>query len=211
MPSAGLAASTAARMLSRSRVKCLAVLDFDRADAGDALEALRAGKLRHPFAKLGKRRDIEVRLWRPGRPFLREAGEPVVHIGRVADLAGLAIADDVDADLGLPLDDIEHRLPDCPVEFRGVVGGPAFARLEQPHHRLGARQAADMGGENPLLAGFHVCSLLRLNLMADPPLARMQQRVDRDRKQKQQQRQREDIDDVVAFRRPDQGVADAGR
>ena len=147
----------------------------------------------------------------PGVALFREAGEPVVHIGRIADLAGLAIADDVDANLGLPLDDIEHRLPDCPVEFRGVVGGPAFARIEQPHHRLGARQAADMGGENPLIAGFHVCSLLRLNLMADPPLARMQQRVDRDRKQKQQKRQREDIDDVVAFGRPDQGIADAGR
>ena len=91
-------------------LKAGAVAQGDRADAGHALEAPRAGQQRHLAPQLGKRRDIEMRLRRLGRALLGKAAQPVLHIGGIADLAGLAVADDVDAEVDLPLHDVGDGL-----------------------------------------------------------------------------------------------------
>ena len=111
--------------------QCVAILHLDRADADDALETLCPRQLRHLFAKVGKRRHVEVGLGRSRSSFVGKAGKPIVHVRRVADLAGFAIADDVDAGIDLPLDDIRYRLPNGPVETGLVVCGVGLARFEQ--------------------------------------------------------------------------------
>ena len=55
-----------------------------------------------------------------------ESREPVLYIRRVADLAHLAVAYDVDADLDLSAHDVVDGRADRIVENRGVV---AFALL----------------------------------------------------------------------------------
>ena len=64
------------------------------ADATGALERLFAQHASHGFAELRVRREIEMRR---ARMVPREAGKPVFDISGVADLARLAVADDVDA------------------------------------------------------------------------------------------------------------------
>ena len=132
-----------------------------------------------------------------------------MHIGGVTDLAGLAVADDVDAGIDLPLDDVQHGLADATIELSGVDRPAVFTLFEQMQHRVGARQAADMGRQNPLLARFHRYRPAGLCIVPHPPLGDVQQRVDRNGKQKQQQGQRENVDDVMNLGGADQRKADA--
>src|SRR5262245_47976282 len=91
----------------------LAVLDRYRCDAGEALELLHALQQRHLLAELWIVDEIERDL-----PVLMaaETGQPLVDIGCVADLAELAVADDIDAELTLLLDRICNCLADYTLE-----------------------------------------------------------------------------------------------
>jgi hypothetical protein len=130
----------------------LSITDGDRTHASHALEPPRPRELRHRPAEFGKRRQIGVRFRPFSAAFIREARQTVVHIGGVTDLAGLAIADDVDADIDLPPDDVQHSLPNAPIERCGVKSLPALALFEQAQHRVAPRQAADMRCQNSMLA-----------------------------------------------------------
>jgi hypothetical protein len=124
-----------------------------------------------------------------------------VHIGGVTDFAGLAVADDVDADIDLPLDDVLHGLPDATIELCGIDTPAVLTFFEQMQHRVAPRQAADMGRQNPVLAGFHRDRPAGLCIVSHPPLGKVQECVDGNGKQEQQQGQRENIDDAVKLGR----------
>jgi len=69
-----------------------------------------------------------------------EAVEAIVDVGEpVATLGVFAFIDDIDADLALTRDHVGHRL----AQRRLVLAARAVGAV-------GARQAADMGGEDPL-------------------------------------------------------------
>ena len=91
------------------------------------------------IAVLGK--IVEVLRGR-ARGIAFESGEPVADVCGVADLARLAVADDVHADFRLMIhgggDGAAHHL----VELRLVNRFAAVLREQQIHHFLGARQAA---------------------------------------------------------------------
>ncbi len=83
------------------RVERFRILQRDLADAA------RAPVLRGRAARRELRhepRELHQILSRLARRVAAEAGEAVGDIGRVADLVGLAVADDVDAGLDLPAD-----------------------------------------------------------------------------------------------------------
>ena len=84
-----------------------------------------------------------------------EAGEAILDVGRVADLAGLAVADDIDADGNLMRDDVGDRLVDLAVEFGMVVRLVLVLLHQQIDQRLRPRQAADMGRQDAVRAEFH--------------------------------------------------------
>ena len=104
------------------------------------------------FAELRVRREIEMR--RP-RMVARESGEPVLDVGGVADLARLAVADDVDARGDLLGDGVGDAGRDGGVESGAVVRLAAVFLVEQLDDLGAARQAADVGREDPLGAEFH--------------------------------------------------------
>ena len=83
-----------------------------------------------------------------------EAGQPVLDVGRVADLAHLAVADDVDADLDLLADDFRDRVGD---HLLGVRRHRSAVLMGEQHvgDRLRARQAADVGREYAVDAAQH--------------------------------------------------------
>jgi hypothetical protein len=90
-----------------------------------------------------------------------EAAQPFEHILRPADrFAELAVADDVDARLGL----LVHDLGDGAFQAR-VVGGlrrtglPACFGAQEILQRRRPDQAADMRGENAIRAALH-CPLV---------------------------------------------------
>ena len=85
-----------------------------------------------------------------------EAAEAEQRVLRPADrFSELAVADDVDADLGLLAHDVANG---CFEAFRigGLVEGlaPLF-RGQKLAQRRGTDEAADMGGEYPIRAAFH--------------------------------------------------------
>ena len=186
----------------------LPIADGDRTNAGHALEPSRPRQLRHLAAQIGKRRQIGVRFRAFRAAFIGKAGQAIVHIGGVTDLAGLAVADDIDADIDLPLDDVQHGLPNATIELHGVESPAVLAFFEQMQHRVAPRQAADMRCQNSLLARFHRDRPPGLCIVAHPPLGDVQKRVDRNGKQEQQQGQRENIDDIMNFGGADQRKAD---
>ena len=120
-----------------------------------------------------------------------------MHVCGVTDFAGLAVADDIDADIDLSLDDVQHGLPNATMELNGVERPAVLPFFEQMQHRVAPRQAADMCCQNSLLARFHCDRPAGLCIVTHPPLGDMQKRVDRNGKQEQQQGQRENIDDVI--------------
>ena len=74
----------------------------------------------------------------------------MLDIGRIGGLGLLAIIDDADPRLDLALDDVGRGGLDRSLEgfLRDMLA--AFAREDQIEQRFGARQAADMGGEEAL-------------------------------------------------------------
>ena len=84
-----------------------------------------------------------------------EAGEPVPDVGGVADLALLAVADDVDAGLALGPDDVGHRLAHARLEGGRVGHAAGVQRLQEHGEIVGAGQAAGVRREDAVGAGFH--------------------------------------------------------
>ena len=187
----------------------LPIADGDRTDAGHALEASCPRKLRHLAAEIGERRQIGVRFRTFRAALIRKAGQTIAHIGGVTDFAGLAVADNVDADIDLPLDDVQHGLPNAAIELHSIDRPAVLTLFEQLQHRVARRQAADMGRQNPVLARFHRYRPAGLCIVPHPPLGDVQKRVDRDGKQKQQQSQRENIDDIINLGRAYQRKPDS--
>ena len=113
---------------------------------------------------LGEGVDLDL----PGRrhqPLARrgvETPEPVLDVGQEADLAELAVGDDVQARLDLLRHHLGHRARHAPGVGVGVVGA---AVLLLPHHLQQVErpgEAADVGGQDPVGAAVHVYSPRRL-------------------------------------------------
>src|SRR5690606_18028893 len=84
-----------------------------------------------------------------------ESGQPVLDVRRVADLAGLAVADDIEPDLDLPEDDLVDGLRERSVELgRFVRLAPLLAKQEIEDRRR-ARQAADVSRQDRVRAAQH--------------------------------------------------------
>jgi hypothetical protein len=96
--------------------------------------------------KLGKLLPLE-RLW-AWLAFALETGQAIFDIRRVANLADLAVIDNVDAMLELHLDDLQHCLAHTCVQDRAVVERPRIMAIQQLDQIIGSRQAARMAGEN---------------------------------------------------------------
>src|SRR5262249_37366908 len=88
-----------------------------------------------------------------------EAAEAKQRVLRPTDrLAELAVADDVDADVGLLAHDLDDGLLQA-LGIGGVVEGPAgLLGAQNRAQRRRADEAADMGGEDPIGAAFHLAS-----------------------------------------------------
>ncbi len=96
------------------------------------------------------------------RPRL-DAGEALLGINEEPGLRGFAVADDIDAALGLLLDDFGNGtghalLIGRRVELAAFAGELRFHHVEQVG---GARQAADMADRNAIGRAKHLFSLLR--------------------------------------------------
>jgi hypothetical protein len=134
----------------------------DRADAhGIAHDVLESLSLVVLGVELGEALDVGARAERAlrvGRRGVRvgavlESVEPLEDVARPTDrLAELAIADEIDPDLGL----LPHDVADRPGEQRlellvadgvGVTGAPGFHRRDQT---VRTYQTADMGREDPI-------------------------------------------------------------
>jgi hypothetical protein len=121
-------------------------LEVDQLDLGDrarAREFLAAHDVAELLRELRHRGEVERRL---ARAVAAEAAEPLDHIGRVADLAEFAVADDADPGLDLPAHCLVDRGLDQAIELGGVVSLALVAREQQRDQLGAARQAADMGG-----------------------------------------------------------------
>ena len=118
---------------------------------------------RTPFGELAQQaRELDQVLARLARGVAGESRQAARDVGRIADLAHLAIADDIDADLDLPAHDLRYRFRDDCVVPRDLTRLLALAREEHVRHRLAAWQAADVGGEDAAGACAHdssPCSL----------------------------------------------------
>ena len=80
--------------------------------------------------------------------------------GPVAALAVLAVADDIDAGVGLVLDDLLDRLPEAGF-VGGLVVGLAILDLAQKLDQFGwPNQAADMGREDAVAGHFSPLNFL---------------------------------------------------
>ena len=84
-----------------------------------------------------------------------EAAEAVLDVAEEADLAHLAVRDDVDAVLDLLTHPIGDRLGDLAVEQLGVVGPAVLPLLQRVEQLVGTGQAADVGGEDAIGAALH--------------------------------------------------------
>ena len=102
-----------------------------------------------------------MRLRAFGRSLLRKAGQTVFDVGCIADLAALTVADNVDAKVDLAPHDIGNGPADGRVEFRQFRDSTIFPAFESGHNRLASRQAADVGGQDFILACFQQAPLRR--------------------------------------------------
>ncbi len=129
-----------------------AIDELDRPDAARAFERLLAEHAPERLAELGVRREIEV--WRP-RMVPGESRQTVLDVRGVADLARLAVADDVDVGGDLLGHGVGDAGRDCGIEGCTVVRLVAVFLVEQPDELAAARQAADVGRQDPLCAESH--------------------------------------------------------
>jgi hypothetical protein len=85
----------------------------------------------------------------PDRPLAAKAIEPLLDIGRIADLARFAVIDDAYAGLRLAAHYIHHRVADLLLERRAVR--PAVVtQLEPLNERRRPRQTTGVGRQNML-------------------------------------------------------------
>src|SRR5262249_61449584 len=84
-----------------------------------------------------------------------EAGEPVVDVRNEAGLAHPAVVDDVDAELGLLLDDLPYRPPHPGGERLRVVGPAGGLGLDQLEQIARARQAPRVRCQDAVGAVLH--------------------------------------------------------
>ena len=114
-----------------------------------------AGQARHVVRVLG-----DVARHAP-LALAAEAAHPLGRIGREPDARLLAVVADVDAGLEL----LAHHVAHCGLGLAGQGGGvdglAAVLADEQVAKRGGARQAADVSGQDALIAAFHRASCLR--------------------------------------------------
>ena len=94
-----------------------------------------------------------------------DAAYAMANVGRVGRLAHLAIAHDVDAGGNLFSDHIVDRFCRFGFEARRIDRAASFTRQNELGQGFGPRQAAGVGGENPILRGFHAGALPRLVLL----------------------------------------------
>jgi hypothetical protein len=124
------------------------------ADDGAALRQLLRGEIlgveirKHLLIAAGAARGFD-------RMFF-DTAETIEHIeGPATEFAELAVTDDVDADLLLSLDHVGHRIGQATIE-RGLIDfDPVVDRLDVSAQFRRTYQAADMGGENAVLACWH--------------------------------------------------------
>ena len=112
--------SIAAVSRARSRVHRLGVLVGDRAAADRAQVAGAPALLGEPVAK--PRVGVQVGRRRARHVADLEAAQPMADVGGVADLAHLAVGDEVDPGIDLVCDAVGHRGADDPIERVGVDG-----------------------------------------------------------------------------------------
>ena len=79
----------------------------------------------------------------------------MTDISGVADLAQLAVTDNINTRFRLPCDDFVHGAGDNSSEFMFVVQGAVFLGEHAVCYCLASRETAHVGGEKVLLAGLH--------------------------------------------------------
>src|SRR5439155_27274313 len=84
-----------------------------------------------------------------------ETRQPLADVSHKARLALLTVIDDVDAQLRLPPHHVRDGLTDAGVEGRRVVRLAAGACRQHVKEVRRTRQAANMGGEDPLRTQLH--------------------------------------------------------
>src|ERR1051325_4553705 len=115
----------------------------------------RRGELLEQLGKLGK---FRLAMAERRRGLALEAGETVDHVHRVVGAAVLAFICHVDAVGALLSDHVVDRLAHREVE-RGAVGIALLLGEQLRDHGGRARQAAGVGGDDPLRAAQHFRSL----------------------------------------------------
>ena len=126
------------------------VLHRDGADAARPAVVGRAAGGGLPLEEAGKRLQVARRA---ALAVALEAGDAVLDVGGVADLAHLAVADQVHAGLHLPRHHVVDRMREDGLRIR-----LRFALLpaeDEVGDRLGTRQAAHVRGEDAVGAGVH--------------------------------------------------------
>ncbi len=147
---------------SRSRDRRLQVRDvrlhrFEALDA-DLAHAARAAVLRGRtgVGELPEQpRKLDEILARLARRVPVEAGDAVLDVGRVADLAHLAVTDEIDAGLNLAAHDLGDAVPNRARSRRGVRDGALLAGEQHVGDGLRAGQAADVRRQDPVDARVH--------------------------------------------------------
>jgi len=79
----------------------------------------------------------------------------MAHVGRVADLALLAVVDDVQAGLDLLADDVGDGAAHARVERPGIRHGPRVERLQGSCQVLGPRKATSVCRQDAVGAELH--------------------------------------------------------
>ena len=128
------------------------VLDAHRTDAARA-PVFRRGPTLRELAQ--ESRKLDQVLPRLARRVAAEPGQAPRDVGGVADLAHLAVADQVDADLHLPTHHLGHGRGNDGVVASVVTRLFALAREQHLRHGLAARQAADVRRQDPVDASAH--------------------------------------------------------
>ncbi len=152
---------------SRSRVQVRDV----QLERPQVLDAHRPNAARPPVFRRGpavgelaqEARELDQILSRLARRVAVEPGQAARDVGSVADLAHLAVADQVDANLHLPAHHVGHGRGNDGVVASAVTRFFALAREQHLRHGPAAREAADVRREDSVAAVRHAAwSLSRL-------------------------------------------------
>ena len=147
--SVGAAAVTAARKLAVSLPTAVRSFQSMGPSHVGALDG------RAPLGARGGFREVGPVGSHAGQAAPAEAGEAVSDVGGVADLALLAVADDVDTGVALGPDDVGHRLAYARLEGARIGHAAGVQRLQERGEIVGAGQAAGVRREDAVCAGFH--------------------------------------------------------